>query len=411
MSKYTRSFCGAFFGAALAIWPAATWDMAVLLLVGGIAGWLIGYHGDRVIVSFIRGYRYARRAGFKFFFRRMLLANTIARAIAKICRVIGRFVCYVMSALHFMFLTPIPFAKWGEVLSMILMVAGSGIAVAPHAFARWYAQHPINQASTLRFFAGVAGMAITATFFWWLTESSHQPGDVVMEMNKQVVLTESKIFWNHFNITVLLTVILSVVTTIIFTGELGTKDGYYGIWNRYERSGKLLFFVGEVVRFEYFAIWLSITFAGGIIVATIGMLGWMLLVFPAYFGVVYAFRLAWHAVRLNRDYGIISLAVALSTGAITFFTLREELVADPVFRMSASLVAGLVAGIVSMGITWLCGVMFGKSIMARRVALKKKYVTEGFDRIDPFDNIFPVPWKYWRLLLPLRTREGCAEAF
>lgn len=408
MSKYTRSFCGAFFGATLAIWPAATWNMAVLLLIGGVVGWLLGYHGDRVIGSSVRGYKYARRIGFKLFIQRMLLANTVARAIAKVWHGIGRFVRYVTPGVRFLFLTPIPFAKWGEVLFIIFMTVGSGIAVAPSAFVRWYAQHPINRASTLRFFAGVVGMAITAAFFWWLTERTHQPGEVMMKMNKQVILTEYKIFWDHFATTAILTAILSTVAMITLTRELETKEGYYGVWDRYERSGKVLFFVGEVVRFEYFTIWFGVTFAGGVIAGMISLLGWTLLVLPAYFGIVYAFRLAWRVVRLNRDYGIISLAVALPTGAITFFTLREELVADPVFRLSTSLVAGLVAGVVSMGITWFCGVMFGKSIIARRIALKEKYVTEGFDRIDPFENVLPVMWQYWKLLLPLRIREGYA---
>lgn len=408
MNKYTRSFCGAFFGAALAIWPAATWNMAELLLIGGVAGWLLGYHGDRLISSFVRGYKYARRIGFKLFFRRMLRASVVIRMTVKTWRGVGRFVRYISTGLCFVCLAPLPFKKWGEVLLMILVAIGNGIAAAPGAFADWYAQHPINRASTLRFFAGLVGVATMFVFFWWLMETSQQPGDIVNRSFGKEVLTANSIFLDHFIGAALLTGILTLATTFTFIREFGTKKGYYAVWNRYERSGSLLFFVGEFVRFEYFAIWLTVTVAGGFIIGTIAALIWMLLALPAYFGVIYALRLSWRAVRLNRDYGVISLAVALLTGAITFFSLREELVVDPVFRLSASLAAGFIAGISSMGITWFCGVLFSKSITARRIALKKKYTFEASEPFDLIENVAATVWKYWKLLVPSRVREGCA---
>ncbi len=412
MSKFMRSFCGAFFGAALAIWPAATWDMAILLLVGGVSGWILGYHGDRVISSLIRGYRYARRIGFKLFLKRMVVANAIARAVAGAWHGIGRFARYVAPVFRFLFLTPIPFARWSQGILSLVMITFGAIRATSEAFFQWYKdkEHPINKASTIRFFVGCMNAVLFACFFWWLTDSGLQPGDVLKDTSGKLrILTESGIFWDQFSAAGMLTALLTLATTVIYTRELDSKAGYDGVLNRYERDGALLFFIEESVRFVYFASWIVASIVGGLVSAMLGVVGWAFLAIPAYFGVIFAFRLAWRAVRLNRDYGVISLAVALATGAITFFTLREELVADATFRLTASLLAGAVAGIVSMAITWLCGVMFTKSILTRRLALKWSYVEKGMDNIDPFDTWLPYVWKHWKLLLPVQVQAGFAN--
>lgn len=395
--KLIRSFLGAFFGAALAIWPAATWNEAWLLLIGGVAGWLIGYHGDRFGRSFARGWRQARRVGFEAYLRaaaekNALMAGTIL-LMRRIVTGLGSCARFIWSILSI----EVPLRRWSAATAKWGRDTFSNVLLFPKGFVGWYGEHPMNRAAVIRGFAGLVSASLFIAVMWQLLGANIMPevGSLRadMENNKRVIVTESYVFWNTFGLTVFFGLFPALIATILCQEERFSMKGFYRIWERYSARGPVLFAVGEAVRFlwiEVWLVWTAVSILGGAVMLYMFL---MMLSLFVWFGVVYGLKLAWRAVRLNRDYGVVSLGIALLTGTITFFVFREELVANAWFRLGASLAAGFIAGAISFLVTGFCGLLFRYSIKARRIAIRRHSLTW-----DRFENglIELLPDWYWK---------------
>lgn len=392
--KLIRSFFGAFLGAALAIWPAATWNEPWLLLFGGALGWLLGYQGDRLVGSLIRGWQHARRVGFQAYLvaaaKRSAFMNWTIRSV----RGIENGFSYLFRLMQSIGSIEVPFGHWFVGTAKWGVVVFNSSLTFPRRSADWFAAHPVNRAAVLRFIAGLSSTILFIVVMWLFigTHLVSEVGSTITGTNGQpVIVTESYWFWNTFMTTVLFGFAPSVISMVMLQDERCSMRGFYRIWERYTARGPVLFTLGEAVRFLWIEVWITWTVISGIVSAMVTTVVVMFGVMLAWSGVVLGLKLAWRAVRLNRDYGVVSLGIALLVGTITFYVYRDDLVADAWFRLGVSLVAGFVAGASSFLVTGLCGLMFLRSITVRRIAVRKGFKSSE-ELQEWFIDVLPTWW-------------------
>lgn len=401
--KLIRSFFGAGLGASSAVWPAATWDEPWLLLIGGAFGWLTGYHGDRVIRSLIHGWRQARRVGFQASLiaaaKRSVLMDWAIRSVRGIKAGISWLLCLTWRIGS----VEVPFGSWFVAMAKCGMVAYHNTCTFPRRSVHWFWAHPVNRAAALRFFAGLTSMILLVALIWHFVDGNLMPdvGSIMTDhKNAKTIVTESYVFWNTFPLAMLLGVFPALIAMGMFQEERFSMKGFYRIWERYASRGPVLFVFGEVLRFLWIEVWLLWTAVSALVLMTVVFISTAIGVMFAWSGIVFGLKLAWRAVRLNRDYGVVSLGIALLVGTITFYVYREDLVADAWFRLGASVMAGFVAGVASFLVTGLCGLMFRRSITVRRIAVRKNYMTADDLMEQLMETVPNWCWKQNKRMLP-----------
>ncbi len=402
--KLIRSFLGAGLGASSAIWPAATWNEPWLLLFGGVIGWLMGYHGDRVVGSLIHGWRQARRVGFQTALvaaaKRSALMDWIIRSVRGIRAGFG----WLLRLTWRIGSVEVPIGPWFVATVKWGVAAYHGTCTFPRRSADWYGAHPVNRATVLRFFAGLASASLLVSVVWYFVGTYLIPevGSTMTGTNgKPKIVTESYVFWNTFGMTAFLGLFTVLITMIMLQDERLSMSGFYRIWERYASRGPVLFVLGEALRFLWIEVWLLWTAVSALTLMSAGFIVAAVGVMFAWTGIVFGLKLAWRAVCLNRDYGVVSLGIALLVGTITFYMYREDLVADAWFRLGASVVAGFVAGAASFLVTGLCGLLFRRSITVRRIAVRKDYLSSDNVLMKVMDTFPGWCWKQNMRLLPV----------
>jgi len=389
-----RSFLGSFLGAVCAIWPAATWNEPSLLLFGGTIGWVAGYHGGLLYASAIRGWRYARRSGFKMSFwatAKMLGVQSFLRNASENVRKSWAITCSILQY-------EIPLKK----LSLGLLGAFSrgqqsivGTVSLPRRFRVWQSAHEMNRATAIRFFAICVG-AMSFTSLVWLNflEMAPEVGSIMKGTENGSVVTVGYIYLQSGMLTFIFGLFPAVVALTVFVEESSSQRGFYSIWERYGNRGAVLFAFGETIRYIWTLAWIYFTVVATLfLIIPIAFLG-LIIGGLACAGMLFAIRLAWRAMRINRTYGFVSLGTAIFVGVVTFYAFRAELVADPAFRLVVSVMAGTLAGAVSVAIDYLCGVVFKSSITIRRLALREKKREEISVLVWFFETL---PATLWRL--------------
>lgn len=340
-NRVIRGFFGSFLGTFMAIWPAATLDVAWLVLPGALLGWLLGYHGDRVGSGLVRG-----------------LKQT-GRAVPQ----------HMRTARDVTFVTGVYAGGW-VVNHLRLPVDGLAAAGTYAMRAIRWCSHPMNHADVIRL---VTNMVTGAFIIYGLV---HIPmflplGSTVDLGNIPVGLIPFVLMPIVYGMLIVLAslIIPLVIVATTFGRTRSSLTMYYREWERYSRF-KLLYPVFVASSFVYMYVWtmaLMTLFISGVGITLMAVMIYGLLM-ASYYLSSFAARFTWRTIRYNRDYGLVSLVVAILVGSLTFMSERADLVADPMYRLMVASTAGLLAGVVSIGVMYVVGVVFMASRSIRRFA-------------------------------------------
>lgn len=402
-SKLVRSFLGAMLCAMGGLLPVATWNMPELLVPCGVVGWLIGYHIEALKVGFLvaRALITGANAGLDAKVRRIVdavtrFAQALRRIVQSTFRVLGTAVGWVKSILV---AVPATFKSFS------ISVAQAGVALfhwrpAPIS-------HPMIRAERWRdgLFTVWSALAFSACLYFTSTHGNIA-GQVRQYGNElHVIGTGEALFAN-----VLMAFILFLVIFVVPYGiskEAGTeKRGYWNKYAAFERFGT----AGFVGREFFLLLWIQLWWTALVSVCVVGTFSGAALVFLSMAMMAVVFCLLWtvsqafyNFVRINKDYGFGSLAIGLAVGAGTFFLYREELVADPLFRLAASMLAGFLAGGVSLFVTWIAQARLDEpNAWFNRIRAWSLFEDDRL--LDLIDRACSKTWKLARVLLPADTR-------
>jgi hypothetical protein len=351
-----RGFLGAFFGGFMAVWPAATLDSAWLVLPGAFIGWLVGYHGDRVW----RGLQYANKMV------RKDLSSYPSKVMIAGKSAIGSSV---------LFIRRLGYALYNVVLALVWIIKSILGLVLLYRFGKWLAAHPYNRAYTISVIAGVVGFGLMMSVLGYLIGefSSFHVRIVDGIVQGSVIFPEWLL--GLLSSMVSLMFLLSFIASVFFVWrqldlDNHTQKDFYTRWERYSNSPVLFPFM-ELARYVYAVLWAQthiILFFVFLVLTVVVTLPFYMVVASAFNLVRYTARFSWRAIRYNRDYGVVSLAIASIVGLITYQQFHFELVNDSGFRIVASLIAAGVSGALTVLVLYSIHWGFKLSSTLRRLA-------------------------------------------
>lgn len=369
--KLLRSFFGAAICVIIAIWPAATWNEPILLLPSGILGWLLGYHTNHVWRGFILGWQntkiwlYGKKL--TWFHWNFSLQRFLPNLIEKMMINISNF-----------------FSATPQLLKHAVQAVRNGYIEIVTLFAHlsktinnWYNCHPINKACIVRTIVSLSFLGLMALGMWELMVVYGPQVSDMVKTNTKGELYPGVLFIVYVQRGVAIVTaftILHMPAVAFYSTECNTMRGFYTIWERHDAMSKPLFIANEIFHLLWIQLWWAfmllgvviVTFGGFIFAGTVG-------------GITMAFvvgglKFMWYIVRLNKNYGLVSLAVGLLVGIITFYTQRVELVANPVYRLTVSFFTSVTSGTISFGLTWLGEKLFKRRKWSYKIVTTKNAI-------------------------------------
>ncbi|MFH1413076.1 MAG: hypothetical protein ABIG10_03585 [bacterium] len=338
-SSLFRSFLGASLCAMLALWPAITWQQPWLLAAGGIAGWLIGYHGDRLMQAVIIVWQ-----GFALF-----------KKIPAVYKKLANFLkAHPLNKTYF---------ARGVMLAVLFLICCVG----------------------------------SSYFIIDLLPGARLPNASYSPVAS--LITDSVLM---FMIGAVIFAFLSLIYAAIAGEQPGNKlsSKYYEAWDFLNRKGLAVFMLRDILTVFWIFVWFV---AISLIIVSAYALAAVILIGSFVIGLMFAvIRSFLKIVIAKNDYGFISLIIGMLCAIFAYFYLPQAWLLESLIRIGISVAVGITAGSLSMLVRVLISkspvIIRGSQSFAQLSLLR--WTTLLFREMTKAENILPKFWHKCKKLIP-----------
>lgn len=357
-----RSFLGGFFGALMALIPASIYNHFGLCLVGAVVGWAVAYHGDRIFYGLKHGWHESGQRMRSMKNKLMAVLAVIMGKAPKLDTSTGKISVFFRGIK----------SGFQACFRFIGSVKNAFVRLFCFLFVNWlkrcletYRKDEIHKINLLRY-------AVSAVCALMVIGVTYTIGDSTLPVMKErgfLIIVSSSF--------------LGLMPLLICFVESTERDHQYELcfWDSYHQS--LGHFISKAVFFYLYAtLWLAVATVFVFAALLVGTFGFVLIGVCGMMITLAGIRFSWHLVRINMDYGLISLVVALIVGATTFLVYREQLISNMGFLLTASITAAFISGLTSFGLTYLGDLLFERVNWLKKLMEPKKddYSTWAIDK-------------------------------
>lgn len=393
-SPLIRSFFGGGLGAALAIFPASYFNSFWLCLLGAIIGWLVGYHGDRIIYGFVLGWKEAC-----FFCRatRSMFTTLIGVTLGWIPSTgtclegfINRVQRIRISICRFFRAIRVFANAFGAFFARLF----KGIIFLPARSWKKYHSHPMNQICLVRYILLAICACIMLTMIYSVVSIyAPQVGDVnkiALDYSytnfRYDIYTMDMVMRDRMLYSGVAALFIILPMLMFYSAEEKNVNTFYRIRESYSQS-RSRFIFNELCYLFYLQVWNLLMVAYFSAAIVIGFIGLVCIGLVSLMIIMVGLRFSWHLVRINKDYGLVSLVVALAVGVSTFLVLRERLVSDMNYLLIVSVASFFASGLLSVGLTYLGNFLFCRVKWFKHFAGEVKddwFMDDSFEIVSRF---------------------------